>query len=124
MEPMESDELPLKAEEKTDTTGWAKRSALVKALSRTPREIQIIVEQTAIIVTFILADLLIVWMIRRAFSATINNIPFVGYAYDGIELASVIVITIRYFFNCISDMNRSRKHLLAELQENKKSEDK
>jgi len=97
----------------------AERSAIAKALAtplQVPKEIRIIVEQTAISVVFILGDMLVVWLVGLAFADALKDIPFIGYLYNGVKVASVLVITIRYLFNCIVDMNRSRKELITELK--------
>ena len=100
-----------------------KKLTLTKAVAITPKEVRIIVEQTIISALFILADMLIVWLVGLAFVDTMKDIPFIGYLYDGVKIASVLVITIRYLLNCIVDMNRSRKELISELKLTKPSED-
>lgn len=99
--------------------GTTKGSVIEKLFTvplQVPREIRIIVEQTAISALFILSDMLIVWLVGLAFADTMKEIPVVGYVYDGVKIASVLVITIRYLLACIVDMNRSRKELLSELK--------
>jgi hypothetical protein len=103
----------------------AEKSAIAKVLTispQIPKEIRIIIEQTSISVVFILGDMLVVWLVGLAFADAVKDIPFVGYLYNGVKIASVLVITIRYLFNCIVDMNRSRKDFLSELKSAEKTE--
>ena len=66
--------------------------------------------------------MLVVWLVGLAFIDVIKDISFVGYLYNGVKVASVLVITICYLINCILDMNRSRKEIVSELGVPKSSE--
>ncbi len=113
-----------KAEASVLAHGEEQRITLTKALAMMPKEMRIIVEQTAITVTFILADILVVWLVGLAFADVIKAIPFVSYFYDFVKVASVFVITVRYVLNCIIELNKSGKKLISDLRLAEPGEDR
>ena len=61
--------------------------------------------------------MLIVWLIGLAFADTIREIPFVGFLYNGIKIASALIIAVRYLCNCLIELNKYKKNIVSEFRQ-------
>lgn len=68
--------------------------------------IQPLLTETIIFTVFILGDILIIWLVRFAVSDVLGEFPMLSFVYDGIKIASLIVITIHYVVNCIVEVRK------------------
>ncbi len=58
---------------------------------------------------------MIVWLASFAFADAISKFPPLEWLYEGIKIASVIVITIHYLANCIIEINKNKKNFISEI---------
>ena len=103
MTPQEPDKpIPLLEGLKSQGKSW------VLALSNSVSgELQIIARETIIFAAFIVSDMFIIWLIGLMLGDTFN------WLYEGIKLISAITVAITYLGNCIIEIDKSRRKVLA-----------
>ena len=87
---------------KSQSKSWV--LALFKDVSK---ELRIIAKETIIFTAFIGSDMFIVWLLGLSLGDAYN------WLYEGIRLISAITIALTYLGNCIIEINRSRRKVLA-----------
>lgn len=89
------------------------------------RSIQPIFFTVIVFAAYLGGDYLVIWLAGFAFSEFINDVPFIRFLYEGIKILSIIVITLHFFIEYVTELNKERKSLPkifgkpAERRENK-----
>jgi hypothetical protein len=96
---------------KSDATIDSLKSQWGKWLLTLSKEIQPILKEIIIFAIYILGDLFILWLAGFAFTDIIQAVHFLEWLYNGIKIASVIVISVHFLINCLIEIVKTRKDL-------------
>jgi hypothetical protein len=72
------------------------------------RDLQSILGETLVFALFIVCDFLILRLLYLTFSDAFRDVPITRSFYQGLEIASIFVISIHYLANCIIELRRSK----------------
>ncbi len=75
------------------------------------KELQPILKEVVIFTVYILADLFILWLAGFAFGDIDKIYPIIGLIYNGLKIASVLVLSIHFLVNCVVEMKKERQRI-------------